>query len=678
MWCREFVHSNRESEITNRRGCLGALSAMLAGWLLAFPWSGLGASVEAPGLEVAFSTQDSPAVLDRESRSKVSLFVPDRGSPSPFLPSGPFRAEWTGFISVDLRSDFRFQIEAVGRVGLDINGKVIQELEAKESGAVLPPTELVRLSKGTNAIRVRYLSPKSGDAWIRLSWFNRDTPPGPVPSSAFSHRPSAEATADALRRRGRDLFLESRCIRCHDAGSGAGESVPDLAMDAPVFEGIGSRRKREWIRDWVLDPKKHRASARMPRLLKGEKAVEEADAVAAYLSSLVVSGAAQVSSPSPAGSVETGGKLFESLHCGSCHTASASSASDLGKIDLSRTSAKFTESSLRGFLKQPEEHFRWVRMPNFNLSDEEAAHLATFLFSLGPLNTPGSTPSGGEMLARGRKLLEDRGCVSCHDIPRVAAFKAKPLASMAPERWGLGCLAASPDDALPDFGFSEQERAALSEFGRRKEGSLRRHVAADFSRRHGGMLQCIECHGKVEGVPAFEPLGEKLKAEYVEGILSGTRVVKPRPWLAARMPAFPVRAAELSAGMAHQAGFSSLTPPEGETDPEMVRTGAKLVSSAGGFSCISCHGAGSVVATQVFEAPGINLALSGRRLRKDYFHRWLRNPLALDPSTKMPVYFDEEGRSPLTEILGGDGTKQREAIWQYLLMGERIPAPPAP
>jgi hypothetical protein len=83
-----------------------------------------------------------------------------------------------------------------------------------------------------------------------------------------------------------------------------------------------------------------------------------------------------------------------------------------------------------------------------------------------------------------------------------------------------------------------------------------------------------------------------------------------------------------------------------------------------------------VGATQVFESNGINLALSAKRLLKPYYQRWVRNPLRVDPASKMPVYFDEEGRSPLTEVFGGDGAKQIEAIWQYIRLGDEMPPPP--
>ena len=85
--------------------------------------------------------------------------------------------------------------------------------------------------------------------------------------------------------------------------------------------------------------------------------------------------------------------------------------------------------------------------------------------------------------------------------------------------------------------------------------------------------------------------------------------------------------------------------------------------------------AGSFAAQQVFESNGLNLAYTGERILKPYYHRWLRNPLRIDPVTKMPVYFDNEGKSPLADIYEGDGTKQIEAIWQYIRLGNKMPSP---
>ena len=141
------------------------------------------------------------------------------------------------------------------------------------------------------------------------------------------------------------------------------------------------------------------------------------------------------------------------------------------------------------------------------------------------------------------------------------------------------------------------------------------------------------------------------------------------------MPAFAKRASVLAIGLAAQHGYPPQTPPEPAVNQDLVKIGQKLVSSDGGFSCLSCHAVADQKAAQVFESEGINLAYPAERLLPSYFQRWVRNPPRIDPASKMPVYFDEEGKSPLTEILGGDAGKQIDAIWNYLRLGDKIPPP---
>jgi mono/diheme cytochrome c family protein len=133
------------------------------------------------------------------------------------------------------------------------------------------------------------------------------------------------------------------------------------------------------------------------------------------------------------------------------------------------------------------------------------------------------------------------------------------------------------------------------------------------------------------------------------------------------MPAFPKYAALLAQGLTMQNGLPPQTASFPPADKEMSETGHKLVSGVPlGFGCVQCHAIGSTAAMQVFEAPGINLALAGARLQPSYFKLWVRRPSVVDPNTKMPGFFDDEGKSPLTQYYNGDGDKQIEAMWQAL------------
>jgi len=107
---------------------------------------------------------------------------------------------------------------------------------------------------------------------------------------------------------------------------------------------------------------------------------------------------------------------------------------------------------------------------------------------------------------------------------------------------------------------------------------------------------------------------------------------------------------------------------------DLVEAGRKLAGKEGGFSCISCHGFGALQPLEVFESEGINLAHASDRLLTEFYRRWMRNPLSIEPLTKMPAYF-EDGTSPLTEVLDGDAGMQIKALWQYLRLGEKMPPP---
>jgi hypothetical protein len=318
-------------------------------------------------------------------------------------------------------------------------------------------------------------------------------------------------------------------------------------------------------------------------------------------------------------------------------------------------------------------------MPDFKLTVEEAAQLAGYLESASQASKDATLPGDPGLIERGRQLVQTSGCLNCHTLMLENQFKAPTLAQLSAERWRQGCVAetARDDSRAPQFVFQANEIEALRAFAQTDRSSLSRAVATEFAERESRTLNCRGCHGKFEGFPPLDLLGGKLRPEWTKAFVEGTIASKPRFWLDARMPSFPNYAGELSRGMGMLHGYPPETPVEATIDQEAATVGRRLVAAPPeGFACVQCHGVAKVGATQVYESNGINLALSAKRLLKPYYQRWVRNPLRVDPASKMPVYFDEEGRSPLTEVFGGDGAKQIEAIWQYIRLGDEMPPPP--
>jgi len=626
----------------------------------------------------------------------VSLHVEAGKAASPFVAGGAFTATWEGFINADLRGNFSFQADLSGALKVEINGATV--LEATGTGGSSPLSRPIQLNKGPNAFKASFTAAERGDSFVRLSWTEKPPFTGPIPPASFTHAASAGLQKAAELRLGRELFLNHRCIQCHTDTKLAAAGIPELKMDAPSLEGIGARRNHDWMARWILDPKALRPSALMPKLLHGAKAKEDAEAIAAYLASLKTGGEVKLSEvayrtrqnePAEGEGHAAGGDakpLYERLHCIGCHNPPDAKEPDPAKLSQKRIAEKFPAGKLAEYLRLPEAHYDWTRMPNFHLSAKEAKELEDWLFAAAPKVELKATPTDAAIIERGKKLVRSTGCLNCHTLGTENPFKAPPTDALHSrhvvkrEKVPAGdCLGQTP---TADYGFAAEERAALNAFTLAGFASLSRHVPAEFAERHTRALNCTACHGQIDLIPTFEVLGGKLKPEWAAKFIAGGIPHKIRydahpkgePWVESRMPAFKSRAKDLADGMAQLHGYAPKTAAETPVDAALAEVGRKLSGKDGGFSCVSCHGVGPALAMEVFESEGINLAYSAERLLPDYYRRWFRAPTSIDPQTKMPVYFDE-GKSPLTDVLDGDGEKQISAVWEYLKLGDKMPAP---
>ena len=626
-----------------------------------------------PGLCVTYTGGAHPAA-DTCVKPNVWLYVPQGKSPSPFLPDGSFTADWNGRLNVDADGDYAFGAELSGGLKVEINGETA--LEAVGTNLTSEPGKTVRLKQGVNVLKAHFTSPAEGDGFLRLIWKPKDSFFQPIPLEALTH---AGDDADLKRAEkfhlGRELFAEYRCAKCH-AGPGPEVAMPELTMDAPTFEGIGSRRNYEWMARWIQDPKALRHTAHMPKILRGPEAEKEAGAMAAYLASLKDDSSKPGAEPSAEQS-DDGRTLFESLHCAACHNGPEATETDEKKVFLKQVREKFVPGALAVYLQKPDAHYAWIRMPNFRLTREEANQLAAYLDSSADKPKAVSAPIEPGVIEHGRKLVQTSGCLNCHALKSENQFSTRTLAELTPDKWKQGCLAAAPDSKAPWFDFTVEEREELQAFCGTDRTSLTKVVPAEFAERQTRLLNCRECHGKVDGIPAFDILGGRLKPEWAGAFIAGEIPYKPRPWLDARMPAFPREAGLIAEGLSTEHGYPPRTPAEPPVDMEAAKIGQRLVSAVGGLSCVSCHAVGQSGAPLASGSAGINLAYSGERLMRPFFDRWMRYPQLVDPTTKMPTYFDDQDKSALTTILDGTGPKQVNALWQYIRLGDKMPPPPS-
>ncbi|HEY2589361.1 MAG TPA: c-type cytochrome [Tepidisphaeraceae bacterium] len=645
---------------------------------------------------------------DSRSTRLVALFVPEGEAPSAFTPAGPFRATFEGNLNVRLRTFVKFSAEGRGKLMFSVGGKRVLETSGNDLSKVISGE--VRLGKGKNHIVAVYESPTSADANLRLLWSSKTWQPEPVPSSAFTHTVVDPSVAKSLQiREGRALFAQFRCVKCHAAPELAGRSkkdgMPELAMDAPSLADAGARFNRAWLAAWINNPHALRPNAHMPRLFQANGLDPRASDIAAYLASL----GKETGATAPPANASDGGRLFANLQCIACHTP-PDAKDDPARVPLAYVRAKFKPEPLRQYLLRPEVHYAWNPMPNFHLSDADAGSLAAYLLS-GGKDLPGD--NAGDP-AKGKQLIASVGCLNCHAIgsdKSTATFPA--LSTLSTNHLNQGCLAsdAAARANAPEFDLTDAQRASLIAFLGTDRLSLGVRAAPEFAERQIDALRCTACHARDGGEsllaqsleaesqalhakfpnpPASEhdllaadqhpPMltwaGEKLRPQWMAHFIAGQIPYQPRFYLRARMPSFPAQAELIAIGLAEEHGCAPSLSPNPKPDEKLAAIGRVLCGKVPnqGFSCVQCHAAADQTPFAAFEAPAINLQYIAPRLRHDYYTRWLRNPPRIDPTTKMPTFEDDEGKTGLPPF-DHNGTKQFEAVWQYLLEADRLQPP---
>jgi mono/diheme cytochrome c family protein len=687
---------------------------------------------DAAGLAVTFfaGVGEKPESADTRISRMLALYVPAGQAASPLTPAGPFTAVFDGALNLRLRDTYTFSAEGRGKLVVTINDKPAFTAEGDDFTKAAPP-EPLRLNKGKNKLAVRYESPATGDASFRLLWTVKgDNYPYSIPPTALTHDTANEAVAaGVLVREGRQHIADLRCVKCHAVPGIEASTYPDIHADAPDLSAIGARVNKDWLTAWVNNPQSLRPTSHMPRLFKAGDADAidpRAADVAAYLATL--GNAAGVEPAADDEKIALGGQLFTHLNCAVCHEPPAPPENAAPpaepeadgeeappvRIPLKYVKAKYKPAALVEFLKNPAAHYAWISMPNFGFKPNEAEALAAFLLSEAAGTLPENLPAGDA--AKGKALVASSGCINCHKVgDEKSTLQPVALNAIEKEKWSAGCLSA--DDAArkaaPAYALTDPQKQAITAFAASDRRTLWADTPAEFAARQVKALNCNGCHArdgkesllatiydaehkeleqkypaaKGDHAEAFSPdqraplmtwFGEKLRPQWSAKFIAGEVAYKPRPYLHARMPAFKSRAAWLAEGLAAEHGVGTSEPAYPKPDAEMSATGSKLAGKTpnAAFQCTQCHAVAKNPPFAPFEAPAINFMHVSERLRKDYYHRWMHNPILIDTNTKMPAFEREgEGKTTILTTYDGDARKQFEAIWQYLLEADKIKPP---
>ncbi len=624
-----------------------------------------------------------------------ALAVPAGEAPTPFLSPGKFEVEWKGKIELKKRSRLYFSFEGNGKVALNIAGELVHQEEG-EFGKT--KSERIRLNPGEHEISIQYTSADDGSGNFRLYWESEGMVRQTIAPNVYKVEASEDVTASEMKRRGRMVFAEQNCAKCHAPESGFGaQPMPEIGEIAPILTGIGDRVSEEWLRLWLADPKALKPSTHMPMMVDPStpEGLQKAADLAAYLMESKL-GSKPAEAPDQK-LVKSGGVLFHELGCVGCHDRAGAEAdkSDTRRVPLNNVASKYQAGQLADFLKKPEAFHPFTAMPNFQLKDEEASALAVFLHheAVGKQTKLDYVFPKGDA-KRGAQVAESLQCGTCHPGLPGSVSKAVSLEGIFKVDWSQkGCVSENDSRAhLPVPNLQSDDKAALLAFSKSNPDSLKKDSSAEFAKRQIHAKRCVACHSQddevsllsslhitTEGLaahveelkhrvdqsrPPLTYMGEMLYTDYLQSMLSGEVKDRPRPWLGARMPAFKGHARPLAEGMSRQHGFVPDKPVEVKVDAELAKIGHQLIA-AGGFGCTTCHGAGDLKPTDAFEVGAINFDQVSKRIREGYYYRWMDHPAEVTPGSKMPRYA-EGNVSQRADILEGDAQKQYEAIWNWI------------
>jgi len=289
---------------------------------------------------------------------------------------------------------------------------------------------------------------------------------------------------------GRRLFLEKGCASCHSI-----EGLNPQKDFGPDLSALGGKNASElefgaakiphylvtYIQAKLQDPTSVNPAARMPQYNWNQA---DLDAVTTALLSMkgppATSALQNLVVPRkevsfhPTGSF---GEVYERYKCSTCHKFNGYGG-DLAP-DLSYEGSRAQRQWLVDFLKNPQtlRPTLILRMPQFNMSDKDAATLADYITMVlqHPAANPGSvdakqfTPA---MAVLGKQLYEVKyQCQSCHTIGGTGGYVGPNLNNaggwLTPawiEAWLRNPQALVPDTIEPRRNFTEDEVKALTAY----------------------------------------------------------------------------------------------------------------------------------------------------------------------------------------------------------------------
>jgi cytochrome c1 len=181
------------------------------------------------------------------------------------------------------------------------------------------------------------------------------------------------------------LLGELNCVACHTVPDAWKERLPQHGKI--VLDGVGSRLSEDDLWIFIRSPQHRKNGTTMPGLFSGEdRDPKVVEAIATYLASLK-----KTPKKFPKGDSARGRELYHTIGCVACHDPAAIADYkpieappnlDIEKPGLPSVPILFADrydlNALAAFLQDPHAIRKHGRMPSTQMTDQEAADIATY------------------------------------------------------------------------------------------------------------------------------------------------------------------------------------------------------------------------------------------------------------------------------------------------------------
>jgi mono/diheme cytochrome c family protein len=610
------------------------------------------------------------------------------------LKADSLRVRWTGLLMSQAVGEYRLHVYGAGSVQIQLAGKTVLKAESKTHDWLVSAP--IPLQFDFHPLEVSY-DRKDSEGGVRLFWSGPQFQLEPISSRYLFHDP--QQTPDAALERGEMIVRALRCTACHNIPGGS------QAVDAPSLAHLAGNMHFDWLVHWLADAPTRQAPSKqlvggLRRMPHFSLSKSEAEAIATYLFNQSKS-----INRKAVGKKKTdlakGKELLLTTGCLACHQLGGVGQSGLfGGGDLTTIATKRPPDFFAHWLASPEELNPQHRMPVFALSKDALRDLAAHMATLGTAPERSEAPeSTDEQITLGRQLFEKHRCAACHEAAGTAKRDLRREFT-ALINWDDSC-ANEPNEKRPGYQLSEEDRQAVTQFitEARKQPQATPRIDARHLLAEQNCLAChrrddspglaaslpavAETHPEVAALlPAMTPpplisVGDKMYEQSIRDAILRKSV--HRDYLRVQMPKFNLSERQLQA-LVDYFVQSDRVPPRSDqsqppvTDPLVLHTvGSRLVTTDG-FGCTSCHQLGSVEpAKATLNARGPQLTLLAKRIRREWFERFVRNPLRVIPRMEMPSVQVAVGG-----LLDDDLDTQLAAVWDVLNTPDFEPPLPNP